>query len=112
MPLRNTVGRDPGESDGGQYQPEHSNATVGLNSEPRGGPAAIEILAERLHMEEVQIGIDGSDLISNTVQGIWSSDRSRIRPHHNGDAIGGRPHKIAGRQRQVNHGLVDTNSIL
>ena len=38
--------------------------------------------------------------------------RPRIRPHHDGDAIGGRTRKITRSQRQIGYGLADADSVL
>src|SRR6266446_3617182 len=58
------------------------------------------------------MGIDRSDLVPNAARRIQSRVGSRIPPHQNGDAAGWRTRKIARRQRQINHGLADPDSIL
>src|SRR5262249_6034416 len=110
-PLRNRVRRDPGESDCGQHQAEHSNAAVCTDSEPRAGPSEIQVVAERSHIEDGQVRIDMSDLASNAAQRIRSRIHSWVRPRHNGHAIGWWPRKISPRQRYINYGLTNPHAL-
>src|SRR5882762_11352681 len=59
-------------------------------------------------MEDVQFGVDESDLAPNAAQRIPSG----IRTHQNGHAAGRRPRKVPLRQRQINYRLADPDSIL
>src|SRR5271156_4668335 len=86
-PLRHRVSRDPRQPDGSQHQAEHANPAICLDSELRGRSAAFQVFAERLDVEDIQTGIDESNLVPNAAQGLGS----RIRPHHNRNAAGGRP---------------------
>src|SRR5262245_16195166 len=110
-PLRDRVRRDPGDSDCGQHQAEHSNAAVCTDCEPRAGPAEIQVVAKRSHIEDGQVRIDMSDLAPNAAKRIRSRIHSCIRPRHNGHAIGWGPRKIAPRQRYINYGSTDPDVI-
>jgi|ERR1700680_667456 hypothetical protein len=76
--------------------------------EAQGGPAAIQVSAEGLHIEDVEIGVGQGDLVANRAQGV----RSGIRADQNGDASGWWAGKIARRQRQINYGLAESLHIL
>jgi hypothetical protein len=74
------------EADGGQDQAEHSDSAVYFEAQAQEGPAELQLIAQRFHVEYSEIRIDGANLALNPAYRV----RSGIRPRHDGQAAGRR----------------------